>query len=141
MTADRLFDFYLRSLACAVARGRTINAWIGHIARTELGACECSQPAEIAELVNFYHLEAGRKIIDEIIFPAAESMGIEVADYLQAGNAGASLEDAKALIEKCVVLSMQLDQAEKLESLAERVRSLEEGRDCDIKDIWRNSEN
>jgi hypothetical protein len=141
MIADRLFDFYLRSLACAVARGRTINAWIRHVAGTAEGARECSQPAEIADLVNFYHLDAARKIIDEIIFPAAKSMGVEIADDVQEGNANISLEDAKALIERCVVLSMQLDEAEKLESLAERVRMLEESRDLYIGDIWRNSEN
>ena len=50
-------------------------------------------------------------------------------------------EDAKALIEKCVVLSMQLEVAEKLESLAERARMLEEGRACYGTDIWRDSQN
>lgn len=141
MSTDKLFDFYLRSLARAVARGRTINAWIRHIAGAPEDVHERSRPNEFGELVNVYRLRAATRIIDEIILPAAKSMGVDVAEVAQKGNTNTSFEDAKALIENCVVLSMQLEQADKLESLAERVKNIEERRGFSSTDIWRISQN
>jgi hypothetical protein len=141
MTSDRPFDFFLHSLARAVARGETIAAWVGHFAGASEAASECSNQTEFVELVRKYRLEVAQKIAGEIRRTAAKLIDGQGADRPQKGNPRLSHQAAKVLIEKCVVLSMQLEEAEKLRSLAERVRALEERPAWNSEDIWRNSQN
>jgi hypothetical protein len=141
MTSDRPFDFFLHSLARAVARGESIDTWVRHFAGEFKAESEYSQQSEFAELVRKYRLEVARKITGEIKRAAANVIDGQDADRPQKGRPRISDEAAKGLIEKCVVLSMQLDEAEKIRSLAERVRALEENRCLNIQNLWRNSQN
>jgi hypothetical protein len=141
LTDNKPQDHLFHSLARAVARGQSISAWLNEHQCTVDTARELCHRPEFPQLVDRYRLDDAQEFVLELKSSAVKAIHTLSTIVQQKGNPSRRLAAARALVEKWIESSMYLEQEEKIEALAERVRILEESRGLNISGVLRNSRN
>jgi hypothetical protein len=142
MNARERDDLRMRSLAAAVARGRTVKAWATHKNYSLEGAQALAERPEFPALVEECRIAAVKRTSEKILRSAQKAIDALGERPPQDKKAAAeALNAATGLMEKWLELMASLDLMKKLDSLAERVRILEDGRAAHVRALLGNWEN
>jgi hypothetical protein len=141
MSSSNPQDSLIRSLASAVARGRTVADWARNADVAVATARGWSERSDFPQLVEKCRREHAERMVKKIAGAAAKAIEGMAANDSKKGDPKFSFEAAKAVVEKWVEVAMNLEQMKKIESLEERVRILEEGRAVHVRAMLGNSQN
>ena len=134
-------EHFIRSLASAVAQGRTVDGWARDTDVSVEVAREWSERADFPGLVEECRREHAARMAKKIALAAAKAVDGLAAKPKKGAKSTGSLEAATALVEKWVELAMNNEQMKRIETLEERVRILEEGRATHVRAMLGNSRN
>jgi DNA repair exonuclease SbcCD ATPase subunit len=128
MNEDSSTELFMRSLAYAVGRGKSVASWARNFSISESSARKLTELPEFPALVEEARRKQAEKAVREVAGRTAKAIDALGAASQKKGFSKASLAEAKALLEKWAELTAKLDQGKEVADLRARIAMLEEAR-------------